>query len=81
MNKIETFYTGGGITIAEVSLSPDQYAVVTTEAPELLAIYKYGEDRETTYLPEDMIASTPADALSPELKALHHKMVEKLKTA
>jgi hypothetical protein len=79
MRKIETFYTGGGITLAEVDLSPDQYAVVSTEAPELLAIYKYDSDGETTYLPEDMVASTQHHDLAPELKAIYKEMLEKLK--
>lgn len=78
MRKIETFYTGGGITLAEVDLSPDQYAVVSTEAPDFMAVYRY-DDGEKTYLPEDMVASTQHHDLAPELKAIYKEMLEKLK--
>ena len=74
--KIEVFYTGGGITLAEVDLDFDRYAVVSTEAPDFLTIYDCS-DGEKTYLPDDMVASTPKGELSPVLKILHEKMVDK----
>jgi hypothetical protein len=77
--KIETFYTGGGITITEADINPDQYAVVSTECPELLAVYKYDDGGEKTHLPDDMVASIHQNDLAPELKAIHEKMLEKLK--
>lgn len=80
MNKIEVFYTGGGITLAEVDVDADHYAVVSTEAPQFLSLYKY-DDGEKTYLPDDMVTSAQHDDLAPELKALYTKMLDKLKTA
>lgn len=79
-NKIEVFYTGGGITLAEVDLENDRYAVVSSEAPEFLSIYTL-DDGEKTYLPEDMVVSTPKNEVAPHLKALHAQMIDKLKTA
>lgn len=78
--KIEVFYTGGGITLAEAVMDNNRYAVVNSEAPDFLTIYKQ-EDGENTYLPEDMILSAPEGELAPEHKALYMKMLEKLKTA
>lgn len=78
--KIETFYTGGGITLAEADIDKNHYAVVSSEAPEFLSVYTYS-DGEKTYLPDDMLSSAPGPDLSPELKALHSQMLAKLKTA
>lgn len=78
--KIELFYTGGGITIAEADTDKTHYAVVSSEAPDFISVYAYA-DNEKTYLPEDMILSGKGEDLSSELQALHAKMLEKLKTA
>lgn len=77
--RIETYYTGGGITIAELDIDNGKYAVVSTEAPDFMSIYKL-DNGEKTYLPEDMVTSSKRDDLAPELKDLHDKMVEKLNT-
>ena len=74
--KVEVFYTGGGITIAEAEIDPKTVAVVSSEAPEFLSLYK--NDHEG-YLPEAMISSKPMDELAEDLKALHAEMVDKLK--
>ena len=79
-SKIETYYTGGGITIVEVDLNDGHYAVITTEAPDFLTTYSY-TNGETTYLPEDMVESKHKDELSPELKPLYDKMLDNLKSA
>ena len=79
-DKIEVFYTGGGITIAEADVSVNRYAVVSSEAPEFLSVYAYA-DEEKTYLPDDMVYSVKHDAIDPELQPLYALMVEKLKTA
>lgn len=76
--RIETFYTGGGITLAEAPIDLERYAVVSSEAPEFLAVYKRAEG-EDAYLAEDMILSAKRDELDPELQELHGAMVEKLK--
>lgn len=77
---IEVFYTGGGITLAEVDLDANRYAVVSSEAPEYLTIYTHA-DGEKTYLPEDMVSSTPEKEVAPAYKALYTEMLHKLKTA
>lgn len=78
--KIEVFYTGGGITLAEVDIDPTHYAVVSSEAPDFLSVYK-NTDGEKTYLPDDMVLSSPKEEIAPEYKALYMKMLDKLKTA
>lgn len=75
--RIETYYTGGGITIAELDIDNGNYAVVSTEAPDFLTIYK-SDNGEKTYLPEDMVASSKRDDLAPELRDIHDKMLAKL---
>ena len=78
--KIEVFYTGGGITLAEVDLDSKHYAVVSSEAPEFFTVYKH-TDGEKTYLPDDMLVSSPKEEIAPEHSALYMKMLDKLKTA
>ena len=78
--KIEVFYTGGGITIAETDIDAKHYAVVSTEAPDFLTVYAY-DDGEKTYLPDDMVSSASSSEIAPELKSLYMKMLDKLKTA
>ena len=77
--NIEIFYTGGGITLAETDLTDNSYAVVSSDAPNYLTIYRC-TDNEKTYLPDDMLVSAPKEELTPNLKPLYIKMVEKLKT-
>lgn len=79
-NKIELHYTGGGITLAEAAINPDQYAVVSSEAPELLAVYKR-TDNEIFYLPEDMVDSLTEQEMNEETKKLYKEMLNKLKQA
>lgn len=76
-HKIEVFYTGGGISLAQADLEGDRYAVVSTDAPEYLAIYKR-EDGEETFLPEDMVASMKPEEMGPDMLELHREMVEQL---
>ena len=78
--KISTFYTGGGITLAETNLNKNHYAVVSSEAPDFLTIYSYSNG-ETSYLPEDMVESKHKDDLTPELKPVYEKMLFNLKSA
>lgn len=77
-SKIETHYTGGGITLAETNLNKSHYAVVSSEALDFLSIYSYSNS-DISYLPEDMVESKHKDELSPELKAIYGKMVDVLK--
>lgn len=79
MNKnIEIFYTGGGIWMAEVDVNENEYAAVSSEAPEYLTIYEKVEGEEK-YFPEDMILAQKSDELSPELKELHGELLKALK--
>lgn len=79
-SKIETYYTGGGITLVETNLDENHYLVVSSEAPDFLTTYSYS-DNEETYLPEDMVESKHKDELSPELKPTYYKMLDNLKSA
>lgn len=79
-SKIETYYTGGGITLVETNLDKNHYLVVSSEAPEFLTTYSYS-DKEETYLPEDMVDSKHKNEISPELKPLYYAMLDKLKSA
>lgn len=79
-HKIELIYTGGGITLAEAELNSDRYAVVSTEAPGFLTVYKRGDD-ETPYLPEDMVFSLTEGELPEDMKGLYAEMLDELKKA
>lgn len=78
--KIETFYTGGGITIAEADIDQTHYAVVSSDAPDFLSVYAC-QDGERDYLPEAMVFSSHREEITPELKPLYSQMLDKLKTA
>ena len=78
-NQIATFNTGGGITLAEARINLDRYAVVSTEAPEFMTIYKRTENEP--YLPEDMVASIKEDEMDDEFKGLYAEMLNALKNA
>ncbi len=75
--KIETFYTGGGITLAEAELSRGRYAVVSTECPDCIAIYNRVEDEEP-YMPEDMVEAHNVETMPEEIRALYTEMLSKL---
>lgn len=77
--KIEVFYTGGGITLAEADLGA-QYAVVGTDYPNCIAIYNRVEDEEP-YMPEDMVASYTEEEMDEETRALYLEMLGALKNA
>ena len=78
MTKIEKVYTGRGITCAEAELEGERYAVVSTECPELIAVYNRTEDDEP-YLPEDMEGAYTEQELDNDMKALYNKMIEMLR--
>lgn len=77
--KIEVFYTGGGITLAEADLGA-QYAVVGTDCPNCISIYNRVEGEEP-YMPEDMVASYTEEEMDEETKALYLEMLGALKNA
>lgn len=78
--KIEVNYTGGGVTLAEAEINSDRYAVVSSEAPGFLTVYKRTDD-EALYLPEDMVFSLTEQDLDEGMKKLYHEMLEQLKKA
>lgn len=78
ITNIEIFYTGGGITLAETDLNENEYAVVSSDSPDYLTIYNRDDDNEKSYLPDDMIVSTPKEKLTSNFKPLYIKMFEKL---
>ena len=75
--RIEVFYTGGGVTLAEAVIDRERYAVVSSEAPECLSVYTRTEGSEP-YMPEDMVLSAVRDELPPELQELHGRMLAAL---
>lgn len=76
-HNIEVYSAGGGVTLAEVDITPDTYATVSTDAPEFLTIYKKVDDEP--HMPEDMLLSAEHGDLAPELQELHGAMMKKLK--
>lgn len=78
ITNIEIFYTCGGITLAETDLNETEYAVVSSDSPNFLTIYNRDDDNEKSYLPDDMIVSTPKEKLTSNLKPLYTEMVKKL---
>lgn len=70
--KVDVFYTGGGIWLAEADISADAFAVVSSDYPLDLVLYKNVD--EERYYPEDMISATPKDELSTELRAIYDKL-------
>lgn len=76
-HKIEVYSAGGGITIAETYIDPTHYAVVSTDAPDVLSIYKYNEEN-FAFLPEDMVFSENVAELDEEKKALHAELLAAL---
>lgn len=74
--KVDVFYTGGGIWLAEADVSADSFAVVSSDYPLELVLYKNVE--EERYYPEDMISATHKDKLSSELRAIYDKLFEEL---
>lgn len=72
---IEAFYTGGGIWIAQTYIDEMTYAVVSSEAPEYLTMYRENDEK---YLPEDMVLSMKAENMSLEYRVLHDRMLSKI---
>ena len=69
--QIETFYTGGGIWLSQYNAGGGYYAVVSSEAPECLSIYRKTDEDEDLYLPENMVTSKNLGELNTEQKAVH----------
>ena len=79
MKKPEVFYTGGGIWLAELDLENGTYAVVDSDYYTALCIYKYPENEEEQYMPEDMVFSDEVQNLDLEQMKIYNKLYEALK--
>lgn len=77
--KVEVFYTGGGIWLAELDLNNGTYAVVDSDYNTVLCIYQYPEDGEEQYMSEDMIFSDEVQNLNLEQAKIYNKLYEALK--
>lgn len=76
--KVEVFYTGGGIWLAEMNLENGTYAVVDSDYDTALSIYKYPEDGEEQYMSEDMIFSDEVQNLDNEHMKIYNQLLEAL---
>lgn len=74
-DKIEVFYTGGGIWLAEANLGDDKYAVVNSEYPEQLGVYLYEKAEDGKYYPEDMVLDQHRDELDEDLRKVYDKLL------
>lgn len=68
---IETFYTGGGIWLSQYDAGDGYYAVVSSDQPEYLSIYRKTDDEDEMYLSENMISSKDYNELGKSQKAMH----------
>lgn len=71
--RVEVFYTGGGIWVAQKHLQANEFAVISSDAVDYFAIYNQEED-DGQYYPEDMILNQHKD----ELDAEHRQTYEEL---
>lgn len=69
--RVETFYTGGGIWLSQYDAGGGYYAVVSSECPELLSIYRKTDDEDELYLPENMVSSKEIHELNTEQREVH----------
>lgn len=76
--KIETFYTGGGIWLSQYNAGGGYYAVVSSEYPDCLSIYRKTDEDEDLYLPENMVSSKDLSELNTEQRAVHALLKEAL---
>lgn len=75
--NIETFYTGGGIWLSESVINDNgDYAVVSSEFPDVLSLYHPSDEK---YLTEYMFLSEHYSKLDAGLKDLYFKMLDDLK--
>lgn len=77
MNKVEVFYTGGGIWLAEMNLENGTYATISSDYHEAMCIYKYSDDEP--YMTEDMIFCDEVQNFNSEQLKIHTKLYEALK--
>ena len=76
--NIETFYTGGGIWLAQYDAGDGYYAVVSSDAPEYLSIYRKTEEEDELYLPENMVSNKAYNELSSVQKEMHEILRKEL---
>lgn len=73
--KIEVFYTGGGIRLAEANLGDNKYAVVNSESPDFFGVYLYEQAEDGNYYPEDMLLDKYKDELEDEYKEVYQELL------
>lgn len=78
MMKVEVFYTGGGIWLAEMDLGNGTYAVVDSDYDTVISIYKYPENGEEQYMPEDMVFSDEVQNLDKEHMKIYKQLLDAL---
>lgn len=76
--KIEVFYTGGGIWLAEMDLGNGTYAAISSDYHEAMCIYNYVEGEEK-YMTEDMIFCDEVQNFNSEQLKIHNQLYEALK--
>lgn len=78
VEKIETFYTGGGIWLTAAKMkNSTMYYIVNSEWPEGLSLYdRDGEDDDTEYPCQHDVSSTPRKDLTDREKALYYLMLD-----
>lgn len=74
-NRINVFYTGGGIWLSEKDLGNGTYAVLNNEW-KCLSVFKYAEEK---YMPKDMLFSKDVEELNKEEKKLYDELMSELK--
>ena len=77
--KVEVFYTGGGIWLAELDLQNGTYAVIDSDYTSALCIYQYPEEGEEQYMPEDAVFCEDVKNLDLEQMKIYNKLCEALK--
>lgn len=75
--KINVFYSGGGIWIAEKNIDKNRYAIVSSDFIDCLTIYEETRDREK-YYPQDMLFSEHKDKLNEIGKEIYNTLKEAL---
>lgn len=76
--KVDVYYTGGGIWLAEMNLENGTYAVVNSECDTIISIYKYPEEGEEQYMAEDMILSDDVKNLDSNMAVIYKQLHEEL---
>ena len=75
--KIEVFYTGGGIWLAEMGLKNGTYAVIDNDHIECLTIYRNSNEEEK-YTAENMTYSAAVADLDEDNRKIYNELFKAL---